>query len=268
MTALVLTAVLVASPGAASGSADLSAADAAYRDGLDARADAAKARPHFARAAELYEAAWDGGTRTGTVARNMAQARFLAGDLGRCIADYRRGLRVFPHDPDLRAGLTFAREQVSYPHTGDLADAARPRAVGTVLDRLPLSFVQLAAIAVAVAALGWLLLARAWGAARGGLAVLGGAMVLAAAAGGAWLGWEDGRQRAHWAEPTAAVIAATDLRTGNSDEYPRRLDTRLPAGAELRVLGERGGWLHVELGGGPVGWVPKSRVVEVDRAQS
>jgi hypothetical protein len=261
--ALLLTSVLVASP-AASANELLSAADAAYREGLDARDDAAKARPHFVRAAEAYEDAWEGDGRTPAVARNMAQARFLAGDLGGCIGNYRRGLRAFPHDPDLRAGLAFARAQVAYPLSGDLADVARPREAGTVLDRLPLSFVQLGWAAVAVAGLGWLTLARAWVSARGGLALVGGAMVLTAAAGGGWLWWEDGRRRAHWAEPTAVVAAPADLRTGNSDEYPKRLDPRLPAGVELKILGERGGWLQVELSAGLVGWMPAGRVVRVN----
>jgi tetratricopeptide (TPR) repeat protein len=257
---MVLTSVLVASP--STSRTDLADADAAYREGLEARADAAKARPHFLHAAELYEAAWDGGTRSPAVARNMAQARYLAGDIGSCIRDYRRGLKVFPHDPDLRAGLAFARDQVPYPHAGDLADAARPRDLDTSLDRLPVSFMKLAWIAVAVAGVGWLTLARAWVSARGGLALVGGAMVVAAAAGGGWLWWQDGRQRAHWEEPTAVIVSATELRTGNSDEYPRRVDARLPAGAELKFLGERGGWLHVELAGGPVGWVPKDHTTE------
>lgn len=262
MIALILTSALVASPGSAI--ANLEHANAAYRDGLAARADAAKARPHFVRAAELYEAAWDAGPRSPAVARNLAQARLLAGDLGRCIRDYRRGLGAFPHDPDLRAGLEFARELVAYPHAGNLADAARPRDAGMPLDRLPLSFARLAWVAVAVAGLGWLTLARAWVTARGGLALVGGALIVGAAALGGWLWWEDGRRRAHWDEPTAVVVAPTDLRTGNSDEYPRRLDARLPAGAELKILGERGGWLHVELAGGTLGWVPRTHVTEVN----
>jgi hypothetical protein len=262
----VLAAALVASPGreTSHGSELLAAADAAYRSGIEARADAALARPHFIRAAETYEAAWDSETQTAAVARNMAQSRYLAGDLGGCIRDYRRGLRHFPHDQDLRAGLAFAREQVLYPHTGDLADAARPRESGSPLDRLPLSFVRLAGLAVVIAGLGWLTLARAWVTARGGLALIGGAMVVVAAVGGGWLWWEDGRRRAHFGEPTAVVTSATDLRTGNSEEYPRRLDARLPAGVELKILGKRGGWLHVEMAGGTVGWVPKGQVVDVN----
>ena len=263
MIGLILTSALLGSPGA-SGNELLAVGDAAYHDGLAHRDDASNARPYFVRAAEAYEAAWAGGARTPAVARNMAQARYLAGELGRCLGNYRRGLQAFPHDPDLRAGLAFAREQVQYPLTGDLAEVARPRVVGSVLDRLPLSLVQLAWAAVAVAAVGWLVLARAWVSARGGLALVGGPLVLAAAAGGGWLWWEDARKRAHWAEPTAVVVTPAELRTGNSDDYPKRLDARLPAGVELEVLNERGGWLQVELGGGTVGWVPAGRLAQVD----
>lgn len=240
-------------------------ADAAYRAGIEARADAARARPQFRRAAEGYETAWAGGPRSPALARNLAQTRYLAGDLAGSIRDYRRGLREFPHDPELRAGLAFARSQVAYPHTGDLADAARPREAETPLDRVPVSFHRLALLAVAVAAFGWLTLARGWLGARGGLALVGGALILAGALLAAWLWWEDGKLRARWAEPTAiATGSGADLRMGNSDEYPKRLDGRLPAGVELKVIGERGGWLHVELAGGAVGWVPKGRVVEVE----
>lgn len=243
----------------------LAEADSAYRAGLAERADSAKARPHFVRAAEGYEAVWDRGIHTPAVARNMAQSRYLAGDLGRCIADYRRGLKVFPHDPDLRSGLAFARSRVEYPLTGDVADAARPRDPPSLLDRLPTSITRLAAVAVGLWAIGWFVLARAWITARGGLALSGGALVLFAALIGGWLGWEDARRRAHWAEPSAVVIApGTDLRTGNSTEYPKRIDGRLPAGVEVRLLAERGGWVQVELADGTVGWAPGGRLVKVE----
>jgi hypothetical protein len=249
------------------GASDPELADAAtaYHSGLAERADSAKARPHFVRAAESFEAAWDHGTRTPAVARNMAQARYLAGDLGRSIADYRRGLRIYPHDVELRNGLAFARGRVEYPLVGDLADSARPRDPPSLVGRLPVSPIRLAAVALGLWAIGWFVLARAWITARGGLALTGGTLVLAALLIGGWLGWEDARKRAHWAEPTAVVLApGTDLRTGNSDEYPKRFDGRLPAGVEVRLLGERGGWLQVELADGTVGWTPAGRLVRVN----
>src|SRR5262245_54675008 len=128
MTVLLLGIVLTASPGTDT----LAEAEAAYRTGIDLRADGARARPYFARAAEAYEAAWADGTHSPAVARNRAQSRYLAGDLGGSIREYRRGLREFPHDRELRAGLVFARSQVAYPHVGDVAEAARPREAESV----------------------------------------------------------------------------------------------------------------------------------------
>jgi hypothetical protein len=232
---------------------------------MQSRADGAKARQHFLRAAESYEVLWDEGNRTPAIARSMAQSRYFAGDLGRCVRDYRRGLRAFPHDPDLRRGLAFARDQVAYPHVGELAAVARPADPTSPLDRVRIPLVRLAWVAVALSAIGWFVLARAWFTARGGLALFGGALVLAATAIGAGLWWEDSRQRARWTEPTAVIVGTgADLRTGNSEEYPKRLDERLPAGVEMKILGERGGWLHVELAGGAVGWVRQDRVAQVN----
>jgi hypothetical protein len=243
---------------------DLREAEAAYRAGLEEREDGARARPHFLRAAVAFERAWDEGHRTPAVARNAAQSRLLAGDLGRCIAAYRRGLALFPHNRDLRFGLAHARSRVEYPLTGDLVDAARPRDPPTVLDRLRVPVLGLAGIALAAWALGWWLLARAWMTVRGGMALFGGVVVVAALALGAWLVWEDRRLRSHWREPTAVLSTSADLRTGNSDEYPKRLEGRLPAGVEARILGRRGGWLHIELANGTAGWVPGGRVVIVE----
>ena len=108
MTALFLTVVIAASPDDI-----LAVGREAYHSGLREQADSLRAQPHFVRAAEAYEQAWDAGTRTIAVARNMAQSRLLSGDLGRCIGNYRRGLKQYPHDPDLRRGLAYAREQVA-----------------------------------------------------------------------------------------------------------------------------------------------------------
>jgi hypothetical protein len=252
---LLLAALLNATP------AD---AGASYRAGLAARADAAAARPHFVEAADGFEAQWDRGDRTPGLANNMAQARLLAGDVGRAIRNYRRGLRAFPHDPGLKRGLEFARGEVSYPLANDVRDLARPRETGSLLDRLPLTISRLIAGAALLAAVGWVTLARAAIVRRGGLALVGAAMVVGATAVGVW-GWmEDDRARRHWGERTAVVTQGAELRMGNSDEYPKRIDGRLPAGTELRVLGDRGGWFHVELGSGIAGWVRGNRAAEVD----
>ncbi|MSR52104.1 MAG: SH3 domain-containing protein [Gemmataceae bacterium] len=249
MIALLFTAAMIASP--------VSAADK-YRAGLESRADAVEARLHFLLAAEEFERAWNAGERTAEIARNMAQSRFLAGDLGRAIRDYRRGLRMAPHDRELQQGLNAVREQAA-----DRASSLVPNEAQSLPVR-GVSWYRLAWGAIALSAIGWFNLVRGWKASRRGLLGVGLGTILVASAIGGWLGCEDYRLRLHWAEPTAVVVSATDLRSGNSEEYPRRLDVRLPAGTELRVLGERGGWLQVELPDGTPGWMSSSFVVEVD----
>jgi len=240
-------------------------AEASYRAGLATRADSAVARPYFIEAAQGYEALWDGGDRSPGLACNMSQARLLAGDLGRAIRDYRRGLRANPRDPDLRRGLEYARGTVAYPLTGDVGELARPRESMSVLNRVPVPIAQLIAGVAILAAVGWVTLARAAIVRRGGLALVGATLTVAATALGVGIWLEDARARNHWNEPTAVVLApGTELRTGNSDEYPKRIDGRLPAGTEARVLGERGGWRHVELAGGIAGWVRGDRTIAVE----
>ena len=255
MIGLLFSATMIASPP--------SAADE-YRAGLESRADAVQARLHFLRAAEEFERAWNSGERTTEIARNMAQARFLAGDAGRAIRDYRRGLRLAPHDRELQQGLNSVRDRIAYPLASDRGTSLSPIETRSALDRIAVSWHRLAWGAIALSALGWFTLARGWKTSRRGLLGLGLGSIIVAAAFGGWLWWEDHRLRSHWAEPTAIVVSATDLRTGNSEEYARRMAVRLPAGTELRVLGERGGWLQVELPDGTAGWLSSSFAVEVD----
>ena len=65
------------------------------------------------------------------------------------------------------------------------------------------------------------------------------------------------------ADGAVVVVAGaeTTLRQGNGVNYPAALARTLPPGLELRRLGERGDWLHVELGDGTVGWLPHTAVL-------
>ena len=67
-----------------------------------------------------------------------------------------------------------------------------------------------------------------------------------------------------WATPTAVTVSSSEIFMGNSEDYPRRIDAKVPPGVEMRILGERGGWLHVELADGTIGWIRQSRVATTD----
>jgi hypothetical protein len=75
---------------------------------------------------------------------------------------------------------------------------------------------------------------------------------------GALLEWRE-RTR-NEIEPIVVVAKDTILHRGNGDEYPPRIPASLPAGAEVRRLCERHGWLQVELANGVVGWLPPDSV--------
>jgi hypothetical protein len=242
----------------------LPAADAAYRAGLEARADANRAREQFARAANSYDHIWANGLRNAAVARNCAQAHLLAGDVGRAIAAYCGGLRLAPHDQSLREGLNYARGRVAYPLESNLARLARPRESWSLLSWAPIHVCSLGAAFLYLA--GWLALARAWTKRRSSWWIGGGILIAAAIGLYSTVAIEERtlNDRHSDAKPAVTVGAETPFRTGNSSEYPPRLEAPLPAGVEVHFLAERGGWAQIQLAGGPIGWVPRADLITCD----
>lgn len=241
----------------------LALAETEYRAGLEARADSARARPHFRSAALAYERLWSLGFRTPALARNLAQSHLLAGDLARAIRAYHWGQRIAAHDPELRAGLAYAREQVRYPSTGRLATEARYRDRNSFLRFGPAWL--FGSIAVGIYLIAFLMLARGWMSRKPMWFALGGVLVTVSILVGGAVLWED----KHMADENALplVIVAGDgaaLHRGNGVEFPLRIDERLPEGVEMIVITERGGWYQVYLAGGTIGWVDERQVIPVN----
>ena len=266
MIAMFILLATLAVDGSTASSAELAdiclRAEEAYHAGLEARADAKIARPLFRQAAADYERLWQLGVRNPLVARNMAQAHFLAGDLGRSIRAYHLGLRLAPHDKDLHSGLSFAREKVSYPVAGNLAESCQPRDQSSMLRIASADVFR--CIAAGLYLFAFLAFARAWMTRRPIWWTFGGLLIASAGVVMGGLVREE-MHRIDDNRLSLVVVEANDtpLRRGNSAEYPLRLGDRLPAGVELRVLSERGGWLQVQLAGGEIGWLERERVVTV-----
>jgi hypothetical protein len=235
-------------------------AGASYRAGLEARTDIDRAHAYFARAARLYAELWDRGIHNAHLARNLAQSYLLAGDLGRSIAACRAGLHLVPHDRGLQEGLNYARGRVVYSLESDVGRLARPRESWSFLAWAPRWVYDVAVVVLWLA--GCLALAHAWMKRRPFWWIFGGVVLIAAPV----LHFLVLSERRAMDEQRSAVIVLDDtpFRTGNSTEYPSRLDAPLPAGVELRVLNDRGGWLQTQLAGGPLGWVPQSHIVSVE----
>jgi tetratricopeptide (TPR) repeat protein len=69
----------------------------------------------FAEAAAAYEKLLQGGQTSLALSFNFGNALFKSGHAGRAIAAYRQAEQLAPRDPDLRANLQFARNQVQGP---------------------------------------------------------------------------------------------------------------------------------------------------------
>lgn len=232
-------------------------AEEAFAAGTHLRHDAARARPHFGRAAELFEELHARGVRNPALDRDRGNSWLLADDLPRAILAYRQGLCAAPSDRDLLSDLDRARELVIYPGGTSLG---RPRQD----DRPPwlplLSLPGLFGTAAVLYGVGWICLTRWWMVRTGRLLLLA-VLSLGGALGLAVLVIEE--QRREIAELPLVVIAEEGvlLRKGNSLNFPPRYDTPLNRGVEAQLLFQRGDWLQIQLGGGEIGWVPRSLVL-------
>src|SRR6266568_2887882 len=69
----------------------------------------------FADAAGDYEKLLQTGQASEAIYFNWGNALFKSGQIGRAISAYQQAERIAPRDPDVRANLQFARNQVSGP---------------------------------------------------------------------------------------------------------------------------------------------------------
>ncbi len=72
----------------------------------------------YADAATAYESLVRSGLTSPALYFNLGNAFFKSSEIGRAIAAYRQAQRLTPRDPDVRANLQFARNQVQGPTLG------------------------------------------------------------------------------------------------------------------------------------------------------
>src|SRR5262245_41102750 len=72
----------------------------------------------FTEAASAYQKLVQSGYASTAVYFNLGNAFFKAGQIGQAVAAYRQAERISPRDPDLRANLQFARNQIQGPTLG------------------------------------------------------------------------------------------------------------------------------------------------------
>ncbi len=257
-----IVALVVFARGESSPSVDRAAlvrdALAAYDHGVSlARSQPEASAQSFEHAIRAFQALRESGLRSAALEFNLGNAHYRAGDLGRAVLSYLRAQRIRPADSDLAANLEYVRRQVrpqiAAPTTTMLLDRlADWSARASVESRFWFSAV--------CATCGWgvlvvLALARRSAA---GLRATCAAVIAVGLVAATSAGWELRRDAL---TPVAVVVAGDQtLRTGRGAAYEAVLTEPLGPGVELRVLERRGGWSHVRLASGGVGWLPDEAI--------
>jgi len=204
----------------------------------------------FTDAAAAYERMLQSGQASAALYFNLGNAFFKAGQIGRAIGAYRQAEMLTPRDPDLRANLQFARNQIQGP---TLAPAWWQR----WLTKVSLNeWTWLAAGALWV----WLLLLTlrqvrpAW---KPGLRTATLAFGIAVAVLCACLGVALHEARY---SPAAIVVAREAVvRQGPLDEARSAFTVR--DGSELKVLDKKNEWLQVSADSRRIGWLRRDQVL-------
>jgi tetratricopeptide (TPR) repeat protein len=206
----------------------------------------------FAEAASAYEKLAQPGQASPALFFNLGNAFFKSGQIGRAIAAYRQAEALTPRDPDVRANLQFARNQVQ----GPTLSASRWQ---HWLARLTLN--EWSLLAAAALWLWFLLLALLqWRPAlnrplRGYVAGLGlGTLFLCVCLAANW--------RQNRSASTAIVIAPDAVvHHGPLEASPNAFTVH--DGAELRILDEKDDWLQVSTDPQRVGWIRRDQMLRL-----
>ena len=209
-------------------------------------------------AAEVYEAILAGGFHNAEVYYNLANARYMEGDMAQAVLGYERALRLDGSHEDAAENLEFVREQLADRQVrvgGALSDALerffRQADVGWLAVVVSiLYFVVVGCVITGVlrgAFQPWLLRA---------IVVVGALLVVT---GGLFA------YRIHrTAAVREAVVVAADVpvRTGPGDDFV--LEFRLHEGTKVRLREAREDWARVSVEGTDLeGWLPERAVEEI-----
>ena len=204
----------------------------------------------FAEAAAGYAKLAQSGQASSALYFNLGNAFFKSGQIGRAIAAYRTAGLLTPRDPDVRANLQFARNQVQGP---TLSPSRWQRWLG----RLTLN--EWTLLAAGAVWLWFLLLALLQWSPGLGPALKGYVITLAIVTG-----LLCGCMAAAYYEARAtrlAIVVAGEAVVRHGPLPESQTAFTLHDGAELRVLDQKDEWLEVSAGPRRIGWLRRDQVL-------
>jgi tetratricopeptide (TPR) repeat protein len=204
----------------------------------------------FSEAVAAYENILYSGQKSTALYYNLGNAYFKSGQIGKAIAAYREGEKLTPRDPDIRANLQFARNQIQGP---TLAPSRGQR----VLGKLTLN--EWTLLAAAGLWFCFVILAlREW---RPTLkrplrlylfATAFTTVLLFACVTISWIEKQSTR---------TAIVISRDVPVRRGPLEDANASFTVHDGAELRVLDQNNEWLQVTSDPSRVGWVRRDQVV-------
>lgn len=206
----------------------------------------------FAEAAKGYEKLLQTGQASEAIYFNLGNALFKTGQIGRAIATYDQAQQLAPRDPDVRANLQFARNQVQGP-------TLVPKKLRRWLGKLRLDeWTWLASAAIWLWL--WLLTLVQWRPAlkpalRSLMVGLGAIAAMLCACFGAAFYSACFTHRAIVVAPEA-VVRQAPLEESQSA-------FTLHDGAELQILDQKDQWLQVRADPRRIGWLRRESVLSV-----
>ena len=207
----------------------------------------------FSEAANAYEALLKAGNRSAPLFFNLGTAYFKAGELGQAIAAYLKAERLEPRDPDIKANLQFARDQVQNTKPPPTSLWSQ------LLDRFTLN--EWTVFSAAFLWMFFLLLAvgqlrKEWRKLVRSISLPIAVITLALIACTASAAVRHSQKRAVVISNNAVV------RRGPFDESQSAYS--LGDGGELSVLDRKDNWIQVSDSGNRIGWIPSNQVAIVD----
>lgn len=192
----------------------------------------------FKGAQTIYEGLVQSGDWSANLFYNLGNAAFRQGDKAAAFLAYERALALEPGQPEAQSNLRFLRDQtgaklpslpwygraLAWPEANAAAWIAAAAFFGFALSLLP----KIGKGQVATAPAIFCLLALAWSAAV--------------------LAWAQSR-----GETWIVTADRATARTTPADSSPAA--AALPLGSHVRLLQERGAWVHVQLPDGTKGWI-------------
>ncbi|HWH67977.1 MAG TPA: tetratricopeptide repeat protein [Candidatus Sulfotelmatobacter sp.] len=204
----------------------------------------------FSDAAAAYEKLLQSGRASAALYFNLGNAAFKCGQIGRAIAAYRQAEYLAPRDPDVRANLQFARNQIQGP-------TLTPNVWQRWLGKLSLNEWTWLTASV----FWWLLLVLILQQWRPTLTSRLRAPILILVAVTVLLGFCLGSALFQTRGTRTAVVIAREavVRRGPLDESQIAFTVR--DGAELRILDQKDDWLQVSTDLRRTGWLRRDQVL-------